>query len=181
MPQWADDELNATLWLMQLSLLIRPLLATVAFGVAASVAAAVERPVSAVSWDATLSDAHQVAKRHNDLQVLRIAGSSMLPFFGEGSVVIVKRIDSLQLRAGMVVVYQNRFGETVAHRLIAPGAQGWKAQGYNNREADSTPVTDANLVGVVYATFHSAGLPAALGPVAALSTGTPVALAAPAR
>ncbi len=166
---------------MQLGLLIRPLLATVAFVVAAAVAGAVERPVSAVSWDATLSDAHRVANRHADLQVLRIAGSSMLPFFGEGSVVIVKRIESLHLRAGMVVVYQNRFGETVAHRLISQGAQGWMAQGYNNQEVDSTPVTDANLVGVVYATFHSSGVPSALGPIAALNAGTPVALAAPAR
>ncbi|PTY06906.1 hypothetical protein DB347_09900 [Opitutaceae bacterium EW11] len=151
------------------------------FLAAAGHGAVVERPVSTVPLATTLSDAHQVASRHGGMQVLRISGTSMLPFFGDGSVVIVKKIEAAQLRAGMVVVYQNRFGETVAHRLVAPAIEGWLAQGYNNPVADSTLVNDFNLVGVVYATFHSNGRSDALPGLTALAACTTVALAAPAR
>ncbi len=104
----------------------------------------------------------------------------MLPFFGNGSVLVVKKMSAGKLRAGMVVVYTNRFNETVAHRLVSFGAAGWEAKGYNNAKADSTPVSEANLIGVVYATFHSDDLGAA-SMLAAVSSGTSVALAAPAR
>lgn len=148
---------------------------------AAGRATVVERPLSAVTLTDTLSDASKVAARHGDMQVLRIAGTSMLPFFGDGSVVIVKKIAATNLRAGMVVVYQNRFGETVAHRLVAPSATGWIAQGYNNTAADSTVVNEANLMGVVYATFHSNGQIGSMGALANLANTTQVALAAPAK
>lgn len=104
----------------------------------------------------------------------------MLPFFGNGSVLVVKKMSAEKLRAGMVVVYTNRFNETVAHRLVALGAAGWEAKGYNNVESDSTAVSAANLIGVVYATFHSDNRSDA-SMLAAVSSGTSVALAAPAR
>lgn len=144
-------------------------------------AAAVDRPVSAVSFEDTLSDAHKVAGRHGDMQVLRIVGTSMLPFFGDGSVVIVKKIAAEQLRAGMVVVYQNRLGETVAHRLVAQTSGGWTAQGYNNASADTTVVNATNLTGVVYGTFHSNGQTNQPAGLATLVGQTQIALAAPAK
>lgn len=167
---------------MKVSLLLRLTLTfTAVFLAAASRASVVERPLSSVSMGATLSDAHQVAGRHGDMQVLRIAGQSMLPFFGDGSVVIVKKIETGALRTGMVVVYRNRFGETVAHRLIAPAHGGWTAQGYNNAAADTTVVNADNLLGVVYATFHSNGDNATNPMLAGLMNTTQVALAAPAK
>jgi signal peptidase I len=166
---------------MKLSLLRAAVLAASLFGGVATRAAVVERPLTAVSLDTTLSDAYKLAARHPGAQVLRIEGQSMLPFFGEGSVVIVKKIESARLRPGMVVVYHNRFGETVAHRLVAPGMQGWVVQGYNNDATDSTLVTDSNLVGVVYVTFHSSGKIMNPLQVAALTSHTDVALAAPAK
>jgi signal peptidase I len=135
------------------------------------------QPTTTVSLDTALSDAQKVADMRPGSQVMRIEGKSMLPFFGEGSVVVVKKIDAARLRAGMVVVYINRFGETVAHRLVAATEQGWVAQGYNNTEVDSTLVTAENLTGVVYATFHSNGQTE----LASLVTKTPTALAAPAH
>ncbi len=168
---------------MKVSPFLSRILAVTAFVLmsAAGQATVVERPLSSVSFTDTLSDAHTVAARHGDMQVLRIAGTSMLPFFGEGSVVIVKKIATTQLRAGMVVVYQNRFGETVAHRLIEATTQGWTAQGYNNSQADSTVVNAENMVGVVYATLHSNGRMNGLPDVAGMMAKTPVALAAPAK
>lgn len=136
-----------------------------------------EGPKTTVSLDTALADAKMVAEARPGSQVMLIEGKSMLPFFGEGSVVVVKKIDPAKLRAGMVVVYINRFGEAVAHRLIAATEGGWVAQGFNNDAVDSTLVNASNLTGVVYATFHSNGQTALTNLAAAVS----VALAAPAR
>lgn len=144
-------------------------------------ASVVERPLTSVSFDTTLADAHRIAAAHPGAQVLRIEGQSMLPFFGDGSVVIIKKIETARLRAGMVVVYRNRFGETVAHRLVAPTTAGWVAQGYNNTASDSTVVNDTNLLGVVYVTFHSSGKTEGRAELASLLNHTDIALAAPAK
>ena len=143
---------------------------------------AAANPVSGVSVMAALQDAHALAANRTDLKVLRVEGVSMLPFFGSGAVLVVKALPSEKLRAGMVVVYTNRFNETVAHRLVNLTEAGWIASGYNNRDVDSTPVTAGNLIGVVYATFHSDARPAAdSAMLAAVNAATPVALAASAR
>ncbi len=140
-----------------------------------------ESPVTAESLGTTISDAKNLAARNAALQVIRVEGNSMLPYFGAGAVLVVKPISTAKLFPGMVVVYKNRFGETVAHRLVASGASGWVAQGYNNREVDSTPVTASNLIGVVYATLHSDGQPVSGATFASALEGTSVALAASAK
>src|SRR5579862_7300784 len=140
-----------------------------------------EVPVSPISLETALADAQTLAARHANMTVMCIKGVSMLPYFGEGSVLVVKKINAARLREGMVVVYTNRFGETVAHRLVARVDGGWQVKGWNNDRADTTVVNPNNLLGVVYATFHSSG-PAsapALG-VASLNS-VQVAWAAPAR
>jgi signal peptidase I len=145
-------------------------------------AAGFNNPVTGVSLGTALRDAHALAAHRADLSVVRVEGVSMLPYFGPGAVLVVKHLPAEKLRAGMVAVYTNRFNETVAHGLIAPTAAGWTAGGHNNTTADSTPVTAQNLVGVVYATFHSDGAaPSSTDLLSALTTSTPVALAAPAR
>lgn len=159
--------------------LTRILLAVAGLALAGNVMAA-GNPVSGVSMTVALNDAHALAANRTDLKVLRVEGNSMLPFFGSGAVIVVKNLPAEKLRAGMVVVYKNRFNETVAHRLLANTAAGWTAAGYNNAESDSTPVTGANLIGVVYATFYSNGVTDSTM-LAAVNTTTPVALAASAR
>ena len=151
------------------------------FASAVESVAAVERPISSVNFLDTLTDANKVVARHSDMQILRISGRSMLPFFGDGSVVIVKKIAASDLREGMVVVYHNRFGETVAHRVVNSVATGFVVQGYNNTAIDTTVVNDANLVGVVYVTFHSSGVIDANSAVATNAAATQIALAAPAK
>jgi signal peptidase I len=162
---------------------LRSLLAAVLFCGVASVAggAIAERPLTAESFDTTLADAHRIAAKRADLSVLKVEGRSMLPFFGEGSVLLVKTIDASALKAGMVVAYKNRFGEMVAHRLIEAKADGWVAQGYNNAKADSTLVNADNLLGVVYVTLHSNGLTEDAGAIASLVSNTTTVLAAPAK
>jgi len=153
------------------------LILTAVFGAGMARAEFTTRPSTAISLDRVMADAMKLAELRPGSQVMRIEGKSMLPFFGEGSVVIVKKIDPAKLRAGMVVVYINRFGETVAHRLVSATEAGWVAQGYNNDKADSTPVNADNLIGVIYATFHSNGATE----LASAAPTVPSAMAAPAR
>jgi hypothetical protein len=139
------------------------------------------RGATPLSMDAVLGDAQRLAARSGD-RVVRVEGGSMQPYFGDGAILIVRATRAAALRPGMVVVYQNRFGERVAHRIETQTEAGWSARGANNLGADSTPVTDANLVGVVYVTLYpdprSPG-----GPVLAEATarGVDVVLAAEAR
>jgi signal peptidase I len=153
---------------------------TAIFGAGVARAEFINRPQTGISLNTVLADAQKLADARPGALVMRIEGRSMLPFFGEGSVVVVKKIDPAKLRAGMVVVYTNRFGETVAHRLVATTEGGWTAQGYNNETADSTVVNGSNLQGVVYATFHSSGRLDTVD-LAGLIKSIPAALAAPAR
>jgi len=149
--------------------------------VAVSQARVAPAPASPVAIRDALADAQALAGTHDGAEVMRIAGTSMLPYFGDGALVVVKPIEEGKLRAGMLVVYRNRFGETIAHRLVARQDSGWQIQGCNNAQPDSTLVTSANLLGVVYATFYtsSPGIPA--GQLAATTTPVETALAAPAR
>ncbi len=154
-------------------------------GVVAARAAEWEKdanPRANTGLSAALADARRLATRHGD-QVLRVEGRSMLPYFGDGSILVVRAAPVEELRAGMVVVYRNRFGETVAHRLEARSSAGWIARGANNTDADSTPVTAENLVGAVYVTIYSDPRATEETPVLAQRGIAPVtvALAAPAR
>jgi signal peptidase I len=140
-----------------------------------------ELPVSPISLETALADARALAAHHANMSVMRIEGVSMLPYFGVGSVLVVKKINAARLREGMVVVYTNRFGETVAHRLVARVEGGWQVKGWNNDRADTTVVNPGNLLGVVYATFHSSGPASAPALDVASLNSVQVAWAAPAR
>ena len=144
--------------------------------------AAAARPASSVSLSTALNDAHRLASRKGDT-VVRVEGVSMLPYFGEGSVLVVRTAAVEALKPGMVVVYRNRFGETVAHRVEARTAEGWTVRGANNTASDSTVVNASNLLGTVYATFYSdpRGGAEAISLAGVVDKDTPVALAASAR
>lgn len=138
-------------------------------------------PVCAVSLDTVLRDAGKLAERAG-ATVMRVEGSSMLPYFGDGSVLVVRATEFDRLSAGGVVVYRNHLGELVAHRLETRSEAGWTVRGANNPRNDTTLVTADNLVGSVYVTFHSdARIAAGMELANALVKATPVALAASAR
>ena len=132
-----------------------------------------------MTYDAAVTDALTVAAQRPELSVMRVAGQSMLPYFSDDAVVVVKKIDAARLRVCMIAVYVNRFGEKVAHRVISTVNGGWQVKGYNNDTPDSTVVNSSNLLGVVYATFHSAGR--APVTIAANVTAVETVYAAPAR
>ncbi len=122
-----------------------------------------------------LADARALATAHQGLRIMRISGTSMEPFFTDGAVVVVRPLAFARLETGMLVIYRNRFGETVAHRLVVHTADGWRARGQANDKPDSTLVTPTNFIGVVYATFNDAS------PAVSAAAGIETVLAAPAR
>ncbi|HVU25342.1 MAG TPA: S24/S26 family peptidase [Opitutus sp.] len=103
-----------------------------------------------------LADARALATAHQGLRIMRVSGTSMEPFFTDGAVVVVRPLAFARLEPGMLVIYRNRFGETIAHRLLNRTPNGWRAKGQANDKADSSLVTSANLIGVIYATFSPA-------------------------
>jgi len=114
------------------------------------------RNLPGLTDEAAVADATAVAARRSDLSVLRVSGQSMLPYFDNDAVIVMKKIDAARLRVGMIAVYVNRLGEKVAHRVIGRVDGGWQVQGYSNDRPDSTVVKSDNLLGVVYATFSAA-------------------------
>ncbi len=141
-----------------------------------------DRPAAAVALSVALKDAHRLAALKGD-KVVRVEGVSMLPYFGDGSVLVVKAARVEALREGMVVLYRNAFGETVAHRVEARAGEGWKVRGANNARTDTTTVTAANLLGTVYATFYSdpRSHDESMRVASVLAGSTEIALAATAR
>ena len=144
---------------MKINAAVRQILpvSALVLAVMATTVRAKERSGADRTYDGAVSDALAIAEQRPELSVVRVAGQSMLPYFGDDAVVVVKKIDAARLRVGMIAVYVNRFGEKVAHRIVSPVAGGWQVQGYNNTQADSTVVNASNLLGIVYATFNSAG------------------------
>lgn len=122
-----------------------------------------------------------VAMQKPGRSVVRMDGDSMLPFFGRDSLAVVQQIPAERLRLGMIAVYTNFLGEKVAHRVVSMREDGWTVQGFNNRQPDSTVVNGSNLLGVVYATFNTAGSPSADSPSLGLMPAMDVVLGAPAK
>lgn len=165
--------------------LVRVFLAALALGTVARAEVvsgpAAVTPVCAVSLEIVLRDAGRLAERAG-ATVMRVEGTSMLPYFGDGSVLVVRATEFERLSAGGVVVYRNNLGELVAHRLESRSEAGWLVRGANNTANDSTLVTSENLVGAVYVTFHSdSRIPSGMELANDLVKSTPVALAASVR
>lgn len=99
----------------------------------------------------------EIAALGDGRSVFRCEGDSMQPFFGPGSFALVREASFQDLKAGMVVIYRDREGDHVAHRLHSRQGEGWKAKGQNNRRFDPQAVSADNFVGVVYAVLHSRG------------------------
>jgi signal peptidase I len=111
-------------------------------------------PTSSVPYAQAVADAQRVASLHPQWQVLKVSGESMEPEFGDASLLLVSRADMDMLHAGMVAVYRDATGDLVAHRLIAPTANGWIVKGLNNDRPDPGVVTAQNLLGVVFGVLH---------------------------
>jgi hypothetical protein len=80
-------------------------------------------------------------------------GDSMLPLYGDGTVLVVSLQPYGLLKSGMTAIYRTRSHRLVAHLLVAKTRDGWRTTGLHNQQHDDEPVLDANFVGVVIAAF----------------------------
>lgn len=99
-------------------------------------------------------DAEMLANRSTGRSAAAGAGTSMLPIYGDNTMLVISAVPYDSLRPGMTVAYRNRRGLEVVHKLVEKLSHGWRVEGLNNDEADPELVTPQNLVGVVYATLN---------------------------
>jgi hypothetical protein len=121
---------------------------------AMSPAAAVVQPFDAMRFG------KQYVTEHAGTEFLVGSGDSMLPLYRDHTVVVTRRVDFSELRSGMTAVYFGESGRPVAHVLVKKTFEGWIAMGVGNAKCDSTPVTKANLLGVVVKAFEPSKSPA---------------------
>lgn len=111
-------------------------------------------PSADVSKLQAWNDAEMLAQRGDGRSAAAGAGTSMLPIYGDNTMLVINAVPYDSLKPGMIVAYRNSFGFEVVHKLIGKQTHGWRVEGLNNEEADRELVTPENLVGVVYATIN---------------------------
>ncbi|HTQ30515.1 MAG TPA: S24/S26 family peptidase [Opitutaceae bacterium] len=99
-------------------------------------------------------DAEMLANRSAGRSAAAGAGTSMLPIYGDNTMLVISAVPYDTLRPGMTVAYRNRRGIEVVHKLVEKLSRGWRVEGLNNDEEDPELVTPQNLIGVVYATLN---------------------------
>ncbi|QYY37022.1 S24/S26 family peptidase [Ruficoccus sp. ZRK36] len=112
-------------------------------------------PSSTVSPSSARAAAYKVERLANGRMAAQGEGISMAPLYGDNTVVVFDPIAFDDLRAGMVVLYEARDGRLICHALSRKIGRTWEVEGINNPDVDPERVTESNLKGVVYATFHS--------------------------
>jgi hypothetical protein len=100
------------------------------------------------------NDAEMLAQRADGRSAAVGAGNSMLPVYGDNTMLVINAVRFDELRPGMNVAYRNSRGVEVVHKLVEKEASGWRVAGLNNEESDEELVTPYNLIGVVYATLN---------------------------
>lgn len=115
-----------------------------------------EAPRSSVSRDHAVSLA-QIAASNVGGQVFTVAASgSMKPTLDENSIVTIETVPFAELRKGDIIIYRNRQGVPIIHRLYEETNGRWLVLGDNNAALDREAVTADNIVGRVCAIFYAA-------------------------
>ena len=100
------------------------------------------------------TDAKDLINNRKNWFYANIVGDSMKLYYPYKSTVIIKPIDFSLIKVGQIVAYKNNFGDEVVHRVEKQVVNGFLMKGSNNKELDSTILTDKNILGVVYVTFN---------------------------
>ena len=114
-------------------------------------------PTANVSKNEAWHDAMLMTRLEGDRLAVLGGGASMQPVYGQGTVLVLKRIPYDDLKLGMTVAYIDHNGVKVVHKLVDKQDGGWRVMGLNNAWIDMDLVTATNLIGVVYATLYSDG------------------------
>lgn len=113
-----------------------------------------DNPRSALDQRSALTTGGQLEYINPELMATLGSGTSMLPLFGEGTVIVLAKISYRDLEQGMNIAYRNRDNLIVIHQLIRQDRRGWVAKGINNPREDRERVTEDNLIGIVYTVIY---------------------------
>ncbi len=105
---------------------------------------------SSISFRQAVHDALEIASMNSNWEVMRGVGESMLPFFGNRSLLLVDRTSFSSLKVGMIAVYRDSDGDLVAHQIYSQEEGGFSAKGFNNSRSDSDLLTGENFLGTVF-------------------------------
>ena len=97
--------------------------------------------------------AEDYARVHPRCEVLVGSGDSMLPLYGDRTVLVVERVPMGKWRMGMTVIFVGESGWPVAHTLLDQTPRGWRTMGLGNRALDRTTVRSDNYIGTVVKAF----------------------------
>jgi hypothetical protein len=100
-------------------------------------------PNTIVTFERAIIDAERLVSLNNDWKIMRGSGRSMLPYYGDNSVLIVETASYNKLQMGMSVIYRG-------HSLQGKSGNDWYARGFNNKKQDPQLVTERNYVGVIF-------------------------------
>ena len=114
-------------------------------------------PLGAADASTAYNAARIVGIRDGDTIQGTVRGNSMEPMLADGTVIVIKPVPFSEIDLGMDVAYTNSKGEMVLHRIIRRRGNVWIAKGINNPGVDPDPVTESNLIGVLYAVFYNQG------------------------
>ena len=117
-------------------------------------------PKSSAPFQKALGDATMLASLNPAWSVHRTMGDSMGDFFGNNSLILVQQAEFAAIEAGMMIVYRNREGELISHKVVARNGDTLATRGVANLRNDPDPVTAENLVGAIFGVFHTSGAPA---------------------
>ena len=107
-------------------------------------------PNTIVTFERAIIDAERLVSLNNDWKIMRGSGRSMLPYYGDNSVLIVETASYNKLQMGMSVIYRDSNGDLVGHLLQGKSGNDWYARGFNNKKQDPQLVTERNYVGVIF-------------------------------
>ena len=84
-----------------------------------------------------------------------VTGTSMLPTFGHGSLILARREPFSSIRVGQLIVWDQN-GETIFHRVVEVSSESVLTKGDSNRVVDRTWVTPESYLGTVFAVNYYA-------------------------
>lgn len=116
-------------------------------------AAEVVAPLDAIHF------ADKYVKDHPGTDYMIGSGQSMMPVYKDHTVIVTKKLDMADLKAGMTVVFIGDSGFPVAHVLVKQTNEGWVAQGVNNAACDETRITRDNFIGMVVKAYEPTSSP----------------------
>lgn len=124
-------------------------------GLLTNLANAQRMPDSPLGFDEASQQLQTIAETNPDWSLYAAEGDSMLPHYGDNTLLMVKNASLNDLKPGMIAVYQTSDNELVGHSVMSVSSREATVRGSNNSRIDPEIINDNNLVGIVMGSFHT--------------------------